>query len=150
MAADAEVEEEGEVVAVDDLESPLAVTVTVATEAEELGEIPQAASSLKVKGMFLASQSEFWRTMESAHCELRTRLDNRTGRLTGQDIGGAFLGHAAEVRLAVLLLVAHARRVGGAGSTGETAEEAAVLIGSYISYLIRSVRDTAESREMPS
>lgn len=129
MAAD-EVEEEAEVVAVDDLESPLAVTVTVATEAEELGEIPQAASSLKVNGMFLASQSEFWRTMESGYYELRTRLDNGTRRLTGQDTRGTFLGHAAEVCLAVLLLVAHACGVGGAGSTRETAEEAAVLIGS--------------------
>lgn len=130
MTADTEVEEEAEVVAADDLESPLAVTVTVATDAEELGEIPQAASSLKVNGMFLASQSEVWRTMESGHYELRTRLDNSARRLTGQDIGGTFLGHAAEVCLAVLLLVAHACRVGGAGSTRETAEEAAVLVGS--------------------
>jgi hypothetical protein len=53
----------------------VAVTVTVEGEAEVLVEIPQAASSSNVKGMFLASQSEVWRWMESRYRDNFVRYD---------------------------------------------------------------------------
>jgi hypothetical protein len=140
VAADAEVEEDedAEGVTAADVESPVTVTVTVEGETEVLVEIPQAASSSKVKGMFLASQSEVWRWMESRYRDTFVRYDYSptiARKLTWQDVGGTLLGHAAEVRFAVLLLIAHACCVVGAGSTREATEEAAVLIGEgYISY----------------
>jgi hypothetical protein len=133
VAADAEVEEDedAEGVTAADVESPVTVTVTVEGEAEVLVEIPQAASSSNVKGIFLASQSEVWRWMESRYRDTFVSYDSSltiARKLTWQDGGATLLGHAAEVCFAVLLLIAHACCVVGAGSTREATEEAAVLI----------------------
>lgn len=58
---------------------------------------------------------------------MRIKIKIKIIKLTRHDIGIAIF-HAAEVRLAVLLLVTHACRIVRAGSTGEAVEVAVVLV----------------------
>ncbi len=106
--------------------------------------MPQTASESKVNGMFLASHSPFWRSMESRQrrrdpYKLQFLSDVEAGgMLTGQDVSLAVPSQAAEVRLAILLVVAHACRVIGARPTCEAAEEAFILTGIQVSVTIAS------------
>lgn len=139
------------------VESAAAVTVTVAAvglevvvaaatrkPAEVVSLTPQIASASKVKSMFLALHSLCCRVMESrSQSSVTVILDvvdewykgqegkNRNNKLTRHDIRVTIL-HAAEVRLAVLLLVTHACWVVCAGPAGEAVEVAVVLSKIYI------------------
>lgn len=126
---------------------PLAAVEVVALAViveEVVSLMPQTASASNVNGMFLARHSTVCRSMESDCCELRRsfrrpRSTDAVGRkesLTGKNFGGAFCAHAAEIRLAILLLIAHACCVIRAGTTRKAAKEASVLVRKRIHQLL--------------